>query len=165
MRVAHVEFLVEEPSAEAMLYGVLPRLIGGTSFRVHAYQGKSDLMRKLPSRLRSGRDRVIGRYARTRLPPPLSRWPRHGGDDQRVEQTPIRCWPPSPHRPRPAAPKPCRWRNRQSPPSAGHGRWALMSPCRAQCSYSSVNCLILAAISFTVDSTARAVNRLCVEPP
>lgn len=57
MRVAHVEFLVEEPSAEAMLYGVLPRLIGGTSFRVHAHQGKSDLMRKLPSRLRGYRNR------------------------------------------------------------------------------------------------------------
>lgn len=51
MRATQIEFLVEERSAEEMLRGVLPRLIGGTSFRVHAYQGKSDLMRKLPSRL------------------------------------------------------------------------------------------------------------------
>jgi Domain of unknown function (DUF4276) len=54
MRVEHLEFLVEEPSAEAFLNQVLPRLLGDrASFVIHAHQGKIDLLRKLNSRLRA----------------------------------------------------------------------------------------------------------------
>jgi hypothetical protein len=49
----HVEFLVEEPSAEVALTNIVPRIMGeGISFRIHAYQGKSDLLNKLSPRLR-----------------------------------------------------------------------------------------------------------------
>jgi hypothetical protein len=49
----HVEFLVEEPSAEAALNELLPRLIGeNTTFQVHPYQCKKDLLDNLPGRLR-----------------------------------------------------------------------------------------------------------------
>jgi hypothetical protein len=49
----HLEFLVEEPSAEAALSELLPRLIGqdGT-FRVHPHQGKRDLLESLPGKLK-----------------------------------------------------------------------------------------------------------------
>jgi Domain of unknown function (DUF4276) len=52
MKAAHIEFLVEEPSMESFLNEVLPRLVGDTSFKIHAYQGKMDLMSKLGARLR-----------------------------------------------------------------------------------------------------------------
>jgi hypothetical protein len=53
MRTEHLEVLVEEPSMEHFLRGLLPRLLmGRASFEVHAYQGKNDLLRKLPERLR-----------------------------------------------------------------------------------------------------------------
>ena len=49
----HLEFLVEEPSMEAFLRVALPRIIpGGCSFRIHAFQGKPNLLRKLSGRLR-----------------------------------------------------------------------------------------------------------------
>ena len=48
----HYEILVEEPSMEAYLVQVLPRLVsGGDSTSVHCYRGKGDLLRKLPDRL------------------------------------------------------------------------------------------------------------------
>jgi Domain of unknown function (DUF4276) len=52
MRAEHIEFLVEEPSMEAFLNAVLPKLVKESTFVVHAYQGKMDLMSKLGSRLR-----------------------------------------------------------------------------------------------------------------
>ena len=53
----HIEFFVEEPSAEAALYNLVPRIVGPEiSFKVHSYQGKSDLLTKLPGRLRGYRD-------------------------------------------------------------------------------------------------------------
>jgi hypothetical protein len=52
MAVSHVEILVEEPSMEAALRILLPRLLGNTSFQVHPYQGKPDLLGELPKRLR-----------------------------------------------------------------------------------------------------------------
>jgi hypothetical protein len=53
MKPTHFEFLVEEPSMEAFLMRLLPKLIGENStFAVYAYQGKTDLLRKLPARLR-----------------------------------------------------------------------------------------------------------------
>ena len=52
-RIMHVEFLVEEPSAEAALVGLLPKLLGPrVSWQIHAHQGKTDLMTKLPGRLK-----------------------------------------------------------------------------------------------------------------
>lgn len=52
MRVEHVEVLVEEPSMEAALRDILPRILGGVSFEVYPYQCKDDLLVKLPDRLR-----------------------------------------------------------------------------------------------------------------
>mgnify|MGYP005853040559 CR=1 FL=1 len=53
MKASHIEFLVEEESAEAYLRGLLPQLLGeGTSFAIHPHQGKDDLIEKLPKRLR-----------------------------------------------------------------------------------------------------------------
>jgi hypothetical protein len=50
----HIELLVEEPSAEAALQILLPK-IGVVSFAIHAHQGKSDLLAKLPARLKGYR--------------------------------------------------------------------------------------------------------------
>jgi hypothetical protein len=47
----HVEVLVEEPSMAAALDAILPKLLGGLSFAIRVYQGKADLLAKLPSRL------------------------------------------------------------------------------------------------------------------
>ncbi len=52
----HVEFLVEEPSAEAALQNLVPKILGaGISFAIHPHQGKPDLLAKLPGRLRGYR--------------------------------------------------------------------------------------------------------------
>ncbi|MFW6169655.1 MAG: DUF4276 family protein [Planctomycetota bacterium] len=51
MAVSHLELLVEEPSMEAAIRLMLPRLIGNVSFQVYAYQCKQDLLKRLPSRL------------------------------------------------------------------------------------------------------------------
>ncbi len=49
----HIEFLVEEPSAEAALSNIVPRIVGAPhSFAVHPHQGKPNLLRSLPGRLR-----------------------------------------------------------------------------------------------------------------
>jgi hypothetical protein len=50
--VEHIEFLVEEPSMEAFLEGLLPTLLGGVSFAIYPSQGKMDLLERLPARLR-----------------------------------------------------------------------------------------------------------------
>jgi hypothetical protein len=53
MRAEHFEFLVEEPSAEAFLTEVLPRVLGDEiTFQIHVYQGKTDLLAQLQRRLR-----------------------------------------------------------------------------------------------------------------
>lgn len=53
MTAMHLEFLVEEPSMEAFLRALLPRLLpSDRSFEVHPFQGKSDLLSKLLDRLR-----------------------------------------------------------------------------------------------------------------
>jgi hypothetical protein len=51
MALSHVEFLVEEQSLEAALRVFLPRVMGNLTFDVHPYQGKSDLLKRLPNRL------------------------------------------------------------------------------------------------------------------
>lgn len=56
MRFKHLGFLLEEPSIEAALQILLPLLLGiGVTFRLHPFQGKSDLLAKLPARLRAYR--------------------------------------------------------------------------------------------------------------
>lgn len=53
MRAEHFEILAEEPSMEAFLKQALPKILKGeATFAVHAYQGKTDLLSKLGSRLR-----------------------------------------------------------------------------------------------------------------
>jgi hypothetical protein len=52
MPVTHVEVLVEEPSMEAALRVLLPRLLGGTSFKVYPSRCKDDLLKRLPDRLK-----------------------------------------------------------------------------------------------------------------
>lgn len=49
----HLEFLVEEFSAEVFIRTLMPRILpAGCEFDVHSFQGKDDLLDKLPSRLR-----------------------------------------------------------------------------------------------------------------
>ncbi len=52
MAVSHVEVLVEEPSMEAALRVLLPRVVGDLSFEVYPHQSKTDLLARLPERLR-----------------------------------------------------------------------------------------------------------------
>ena len=53
MSAAHLEVLVEEPSMEAFLGALLPRLLpADRTFVVHPFQGKADLLDKLQDRLR-----------------------------------------------------------------------------------------------------------------
>jgi hypothetical protein len=53
----HIEFLVEEPSSEAALKNLIPKICGrGISFNIHAYQGKSDLLNNLPRRMKGYRN-------------------------------------------------------------------------------------------------------------
>jgi hypothetical protein len=52
----HIEFLVEEPSAEVALLAIVPQILGAeVSFRIHPHQGKNDLLRKLLNRLKGYR--------------------------------------------------------------------------------------------------------------
>jgi hypothetical protein len=52
----HIEFLVEESSAEAALNILAPAILGpAVTFQVHPYNGKPDLLAKLPDRLRGYR--------------------------------------------------------------------------------------------------------------
>lgn len=56
----HLEFLVEEPSAEAVLKALVPKILESlgaqsTSFNIRVFQGKPDLLKKLPKRLRAYR--------------------------------------------------------------------------------------------------------------
>jgi hypothetical protein len=50
----HVEFFLEEQSAEEALRQIVPKIVGpGVTYRFHAYSGKRDLLGKLPQRLRA----------------------------------------------------------------------------------------------------------------
>jgi hypothetical protein len=49
----HVELLIEEPSMEALLEALLPRVVPGHTFGIHPHQGKSDLLGKVEQRLRA----------------------------------------------------------------------------------------------------------------
>lgn len=49
----HIYFLLEEPSAEAMLVNLVPRIIGAdVSFSTHVFGGLSEMQSKLEARLR-----------------------------------------------------------------------------------------------------------------
>ncbi len=62
MSAAHLELLVEEPSMEAFLRALLPRLLPqDRTSRFHPFQGKSDLLSKREARLRG---LAAGRLAR-----------------------------------------------------------------------------------------------------
>lgn len=52
MKVEHLEVLVEEPSTEAALQVLLPKIIGETSFDIYPHQCKDDLLKCLPDRLK-----------------------------------------------------------------------------------------------------------------
>jgi hypothetical protein len=52
----HIEFLVEEYSAEALLNNLLPLMLPAeTTYAIHVFSGKPDLLVKLPKRLRGYR--------------------------------------------------------------------------------------------------------------
>jgi hypothetical protein len=51
MEVACVEVIVEEPSIEAALRALLPRILGGTPFEIYPFQCKDELLDRLPARL------------------------------------------------------------------------------------------------------------------
>lgn len=54
MTVIHLVFLVEEPSMEAFLNGLLPRVLAPEcTFEVHSFQCKADLLTNLPVRLKA----------------------------------------------------------------------------------------------------------------
>lgn len=49
----HIEFIVEEISTEEFLKIILPKVLGRkVSFSIHAHNGKDELLRKLPNRLK-----------------------------------------------------------------------------------------------------------------
>jgi hypothetical protein len=49
----HIEVLVEELSMKEALQNLLPKILGETnSFDIYPYQGKRDLISKLPQRLK-----------------------------------------------------------------------------------------------------------------
>lgn len=55
----HLEFLLEERSAEVALEAILPKIVSpNVSHRFHAFQGKHDLLKQLPGRLKSYRYRM-----------------------------------------------------------------------------------------------------------
>ncbi len=47
----HIEFLLEEPSSEAALLNLIPKILPTASFALHPHSGKHDLLAKLPHRL------------------------------------------------------------------------------------------------------------------
>jgi hypothetical protein len=49
----HLEFLVEEFSTQECLNQILPQILfENVTYKIHAFRGKSDLIKKLPERLR-----------------------------------------------------------------------------------------------------------------
>jgi hypothetical protein len=62
----NIEFLVEEPSAEAALNYLVPKILGDrVTHRIHPHQGKKDLLKSLPGRMKGYRrwlpptDRIV----------------------------------------------------------------------------------------------------------
>ena len=56
----HIEFLVEELSIQAALQNLLPKMIGkSTTFDIHPFKGKTDLINKLPARLKGYKNWIL----------------------------------------------------------------------------------------------------------
>lgn len=53
MTVSHLEVMVEEPSMEVALQELLPKVLLGITFQIYPFQCKTDLVSKLPSRMRA----------------------------------------------------------------------------------------------------------------
>jgi len=51
----HIEFLVEGESCKAALEELVPKIVPAVSFGIHPHQGKPQLLRQLPARLRGYR--------------------------------------------------------------------------------------------------------------
>jgi len=52
----HFEILLEEPSAEVVITTIVPKIVGTeATLKTHVFQGKQDLLKKLPERLRAYR--------------------------------------------------------------------------------------------------------------
>ena len=52
----HIEFLLEERSAEVVLNHLLPKILpDNVKYKFHVFQGKQDLLKKLPGRLKGYR--------------------------------------------------------------------------------------------------------------
>lgn len=59
----HFEFLVEEFSAKECLEQLLPKILAQTiTYKVHDFRGKSDLIKKLPMRLKGYKDWIPDDY-------------------------------------------------------------------------------------------------------
>ncbi|MEG4803629.1 DUF4276 family protein [Microcoleus sp. ARI1-B5] len=53
MSILHLEFLVEEASLESALSQLLPKILpSAVTSKIHAFRGKTDLLAKLPNRLK-----------------------------------------------------------------------------------------------------------------
>ncbi len=52
MTVEHLEVLIEEPSMEAALELLLPKMLGSVTFKLHPHQGKTHLLATLPAKLK-----------------------------------------------------------------------------------------------------------------
>jgi hypothetical protein len=51
--ILHLEFLVEEASLDSALTQLLPKILPSTvTYKIHAFRGKTDLLAKLPNRLK-----------------------------------------------------------------------------------------------------------------
>lgn len=60
MTVEHVELLVEEPSMEAALRLLLPKVLGDLTFEIYQHQCKDELLLRLPQRLHGYGQRCRG---------------------------------------------------------------------------------------------------------
>ena len=60
MTGSHLEFLIEEPSMEAFLSVLLPRLFPDSTFAFRVFQGKKDMLGKLEARLQGYGHRTMG---------------------------------------------------------------------------------------------------------
>jgi hypothetical protein len=64
MAMLHLEILVEEYSAEIALANLLPKILPpDVEFEIHSFQGKTDLLKKLPQRLKGYRPWLPRRLA------------------------------------------------------------------------------------------------------
>jgi hypothetical protein len=62
VKAEHIEFIVEEPSIEAALRLIVPRIVGNISFEIYPFQCKDSLLSNLPKRLRGYADWLPDNY-------------------------------------------------------------------------------------------------------